>query len=65
MLRHLHWTPDWMEVYQVEGDPGLDIPVHETAKSAIEGCYHLFLKHSKAKIYFTGSRCEQIQNTLL
>jgi hypothetical protein len=52
-----------MEVYQAEGDPGLDIPVHETAKSALLGCYNLFLKHSNAKIYFTGFRCEQIQNT--
>jgi len=30
MPLHLHWTPDWKEVYRAEGDPGLNIPAHQT-----------------------------------
>jgi len=66
MLPHLRWTPDWMEVYQAEGAPGLDIPAHEIAKSGPEVCLNLFLKHISAKIYsyFGESRWANIQNML-
>jgi len=36
MPPHLQWTPDWMEVYRAEGAPGLDIPAHGIAKSALQ-----------------------------
>jgi hypothetical protein len=38
MLPRLQWTPDWMEVYQAEEAPGLDIPAHEIVKSASQDC---------------------------
>jgi hypothetical protein len=66
MLRHLYRTLDWVEVYQAEGAPLLDIPAHAIVKISTTQLLKFVLKHTNANIYFYfgRSRRENIQNLL-